>query len=117
MLCEAISAVREIMSESEAGLAQPASSRRFRTPTASTKTHEIFAAPPPVPLTATIVYKGPPLEVSNCFPDVPADKSADGLVIASGVVLGLAWSERGPYLVGGLVTLNDASVTAKNRHT
>ena len=52
LLGEALSAVREIIRESQAGLAHPASSRQHCTPTGSTNTDEISTAPPPVPLTA-----------------------------------------------------------------
>ena len=113
LLGEAHSAVREAIRESEAGLAHPASSRRFRTPTGNAGIHEISSAPQSCPLTAAGACQGSPSEFSTYFSDAPADQSHEVLTIASGVGPGLALSEHGPCLVGGTVTVDDVSFTTK----
>ena len=85
-LGEALSAVRE----GEAGLAHPASSRWFRTPTGSAGIHEISSAPQSCSLTAASACHGPPSEFSTYSSDVRADQSQDVLEIVSGVGPGLA---------------------------
>ena len=50
---------------------------------------------------------------STYFSDAPADQSQEVLVVASDVGPDLALSEHGPCLVGGTVTLDDVSFTAK----
>ena len=102
MLGEALSAVREAIRESEAGSAQPASSRRFCTPTGNAGIHEISSSPQTCPFPATY------------FLDVPADQSRDVLTIASGVGPDLALLEHGPCLVGITVTLDDVSSTTNS---
>ena len=49
--------------------------------------------------------------VSTCFSDEPANRSPEVLTVAPSVDPSLALSERGPYLVGGITTLDDASCT------
>ena len=44
---------------------------------------------------------------------MPVDQSQESLEIASGVVPDLAFSEHGPCLVGGTVTLDNVSFTTK----
>ena len=51
------------------------------------------------------------LGVSDLFFGAPADQSQEVLEIASGVGLGLAFSEHGPCFVGGTVTLDDVLFT------
>ena len=45
--------------------------------------------------------------------DAPADNSPEGLAFAPGLDPALALSERAPSLVGGFITLEDASFTTK----
>ena len=113
MLVEALSAVREAIHESEAGSAQPASSRRFCALTGNAGIHEISSAPQPCPLSAACACQGPPSEFSSYFSDAPADQSREALAIASGIGPGLTLSEHGTCLVGGTVTLHDVSFTTK----
>ena len=61
LLGEALSAVREAIRESEAGLAHT-STHRFRTPTGNARIHEISSAPQSDPLTAASACQGPPPE-------------------------------------------------------
>ena len=58
--CEALSAVREEISDSETGLVNPASDGRFRTPTRNAGIHEISSAPQSCSLTAASACQGPP---------------------------------------------------------
>ena len=53
-------------------------------------------------------------EVSTYLSDAPADRSQEGLKIASGVSPGLSLSEQGFCFVGGTVTLDDVSFTTKS---
>ena len=52
---------------------------------------------------------GPPSELSTRFSDA-SDNSPEVLAVSPGVDPVLALSEYGPYLVGGIVTLDDASL-------
>ena len=113
LIGEALSAVREEIRDSETGLANPASTGRFRTPTGSAGIHEISSAPQSCSLTTASACQGPPWEFPTYFSDAPADQSQEVLEIASGVGPGLALSEHGPCLVGGTVTLDDVSFTTK----
>ena len=113
LLGEALSDVREAIRERETGLAHPASSRRFRTPTGNVGIHEISSAPQSCSLTVASVCQGPLSEFSTYFSDAPDDQSQERLEIASGVGPGLELSEHGPCLVGGTVTLDDVSFTSK----
>ena len=56
---------------------------------------------------------GPPSEFSACFSDAPADSSPEFLAVAPGADSSLALPEHGPCLVGGIITLDDASFTTK----
>ena len=51
--------------------------------------------------------------VSTYFSDAPADQSQEVLETTSGVGPGLAMSEHGHCLVGGIVTLDNVSFTTK----
>ena len=112
-LGDALSAVREAIRESETGLADPASAGRFHTPTGNAVIHEISSAPQSCSLTAASASQGPPSEFSTYVSDAPADQSQEVLEIDFGVGPGLALSEHGPCVVGGTVTLDDVSFTAK----
>ena len=57
--------------------------------------------------------QGPLSPFSTFSSDAPADQRQEVLEIASGVGPGLALPEHGPCLVGGTVTLDDVSFTAK----
>ena len=56
-------------------------------------------------------------EFSTRFFDAPADHSPEVLVVAPGVDPSLAPSEYGPCLVGGIITLVDASFTTIAVHS
>ena len=79
MLGKALSAVHDALRVSEAGLAHPASSHQFCTPTTPDRIQEISPAPPR-PLAVAIVGPGPPLEFSTFFSDAPADHSPEVLL-------------------------------------
>ena len=108
---EALSAVRDPIRDSAAGLAHSASCHPFRTPTGNAGIDEIWAAPQSCSLTTASACHGLPSAFSTYFSDAPADQSHDGLEIASIVGPGLQLSEHGPCLVGGTVTLDDVSFT------
>ena len=112
-LGEALSAVREVIRDSETGLAHLVSAGRFRIPTGNAGIHEISSALQPCSLTAASACQGPPSEFSTYLSDSPADQSQKGLEIASGVGPALAHSEHGPCIVGRTVTLDDDSFTTK----
>ena len=112
MLGEALSAVREEIRDSEIGLANPASTGRFRTPTGSAGIHEISSAAQPCSLAAASAYQGGPSVFPTYFSDAPADQSRAFLERASGVGPGFSLSNHGPCLVGGTVTLDDVSLTS-----
>ena len=110
LLGEALSAVREEIRDIKTGLANPASAGRFRTPTGNAGTRNFVRA------TVVLAVRGQRLPrsflgVSDLFFGAPADQSQEVLEIASGVGLGLAFSEHGPCFVGGTVTLDDVSFT------
>ena len=65
---EALSAVRELIRENEAGSAHPASSRRLRTLTGNAGIHEIVTAPQSCSLTTASTCHGPPSEFSTGRP-------------------------------------------------
>ena len=112
LLAKALSAVRDTLRSSEAGLAPPASSHQFCTPTTTDRIHEISPAPPG-PLAVARACLGPPLEFSTYFSDAPADHSPEVLAVAPSVDPSLALPEHGPCLVEGTITLDDASFTTK----
>ena len=112
LLGEAFSAVREEIRDSETGLANPVSVGRFRTPTGNAGIHEISSAPQSCSLTTASACQGPPRNFTYSS-DAPANQIQEVLEIASGVGPDLTLSEHGPCLVGGTVTLDDASVTTK----
>ena len=60
LLGEALSAVRDEIRDTETGLANPASTGRFRTPTGNAGIHEISSAPQSCSLTAASACQGPP---------------------------------------------------------
>ena len=70
-MCEALSAVREAIRDSEAGSPHPASPRRFRSPTGNAGIHEIWSAQQSRLGTAVGADQGPP---SAYFSGVPADQ-------------------------------------------
>ena len=107
---KALSAVRDTLRSSESGLAPPASSHHFCTPTTIDIIHEISPAQPRL-LSAARVCPGPHLEVSTFFSDAPADHSPGGFVVAPSVDPSLALPAHGPCLVEGTITSNDASFT------
>ena len=115
MLGDALSAVHEAIREREieTGLAHPASAGRFRTPTGNSGIQEILSASQSCSLTAASACQGPPSWFSTYCTDATAGQSQDALEIAVVVAPGLALSEHNPCLVGGTVTLGDASFTAK----
>ena len=109
-LGEALFAVREVICESETGLSHQASAGRFRTPTENPRNF--------VRAAVLLVDRGQRLprsssELSTYFSDAPTDQSQDVLEIDSGDGPGLALSEHDPCVVGGTVTLDDVSFTAK----
>ena len=112
LLGKALFAVRDALPASEAGLAHPASSHHFFTPTTPDRIHEISPAPPR-PLAVAHACLGPPLELSTCFSDAPADHSPEVWAVAPSVDPSLPLPEHGPCLVGGTITLDDASCTTK----
>ena len=66
------------------GLANPASSHQFCTPTSPDRIHEISLGPP-YPMALARACPGPPPEFSTCFSDAPADNSPEVLGVAPGV--------------------------------
>ena len=112
LLGKALSAVRDTIRASEAGLAHPASYHRFCTPSSPDGIHEISPAPPR-PLAMARACPGPPPEFSTYFSDAPADHSSEVLAISPGVHPSLSLSEQGPCLVEGTITLDDAYFTTK----
>ena len=112
LLRKALYSLLEATRTGEPGLATQASSQQFCTPTTTGGIHEISPAPPR-PRALARACPGPHSEFSTCFSDVPADNSSEVLVIAPGVVPSLALSKHGPCLVGGIITLDDASFTTK----
>ena len=58
-------------------------------------------------------YPGPPLDFSTCFSDAPAYHSPEDLAGAPGADPSVALSEHGPCLVGGIITLDEASFATK----
>ena len=56
---------------------------------------------------------GHPLEFSTCFSDAPADNSPEVLAVTPRVYPSLVLPEHGSCLVGGVITLDDASFTTK----
>ena len=109
---KAISAVRDAIRTSEAGLANPTSSHQLSTPTSCDGIHDIFPAPPRLTALAC-ACPGPPSEFSTCFSDAPANHSADVWAVAPGVNPSLALSKHGPRLVGGTITLDYAYFSTK----
>ena len=105
-------AVRDAIRTSEAGLANPASSDQFCTPTSPEEFHKIFPVPP-CPMALARACPGLPSEFSTCFSDAPAGNSPEVFAVAPGVDPSLAQSEHGPCLVGGIIALDDALVTTK----
>ena len=59
------------------------------------------------------MYKRQRLEFSTYFSDAPVDSSPEVLAATSGVDPSLELPEHGPYLVEGIITLDDASFTTK----
>ena len=57
--------------------------------------------------------QGPPTEFSTCFSDTPANNSPEFLAVTPGVDPSSAPPEHGPCLVGGVITLDDASFPTK----
>ena len=106
-LGKALSAVRDTVCASEAGLAHPASSHQLFTPTTTDRIREISPTPPRLSAEAC-ACPGPPSEFSTCFSDASADHSPEVLAGAPSVDPSLALSEHGPCLVGGTITLDDA---------
>ena len=117
LLRQALSTVRDLLRHNADGLAPPSSSPRFLTSLVSEGIHYIN----PTPLTRLRVSAraclGPPSECSTHSSDAPADHSPDGLAVAPCAAPTLADTpslpEHGPGLVGGTVTLDDASSTTK----
>ena len=70
MLGKALSAVRDILRSSEAGLAHPASSHKFCTPTTTDIIHETSPAPPR-PLAVARACPSRPRTCFTCFSDAP----------------------------------------------
>ena len=112
MLGKALSTFRDAICTSEAGLTNLDSSHHFCAPTSPDGINEIPPAPPR-PMVLACACPGPPSEVSIWFSDVPADNSPEVLAVGPGIDPSLALSEHGPCLVGGIITLDDASFTTK----
>ena len=74
-------------------------------------THEMSPAPPR-PRGLARACSGPYTEFSTCFSDAPADSSPE-VFATPGVNPSFALPEDGPYLVGGIITLDDAPFTTK----
>ena len=112
ILGKALSAVRDAICTSEAGLANPASSQQFYAPTSHDGIDEISPASPR-PMALARACPGPPSEFSTCFSEGPADNSPEVLAVTPGVDPSLALPKHGPCLVGGIITLDDTSSTTK----
>lgn len=104
-------AFRDAIRASEVGLAHLASSHQLRTLTTPDGIHDISPAPPR-PLTTARTCTGLALEFSTCFFDAPADHSPEVFAVELDVDPFLALLEHGSRLVGGIITLDDASFTA-----
>ena len=112
LLEQALSTVRDAIRTVEAGLATQTSSQQFCTLTTTGGIHEISPAPPRSwPLARAC--PGPPTEFSTCFSDAPANSRPEVLAVTPGVDPSLALPEHGPCLIGGIITLDDASFTTK----
>ena len=109
---KALFTARDAIRTSKAGLATHASSQQFCTPTSPGGIHEISPAPPR-PMVLARACPGLTSEFSTCFSDAPADSSPEVLTVTPGVDPSLALPEHGPCLVGGIITLYDASFTTK----
>ena len=105
------SAVRDTIRTREAGLAS-SSSNQFCTATSPDGINEISLAPPH-PMALARPCPGPPSKFSTCFSYTRADNSPEVLTVALVVDPSRALSAYGPCLVGSIITLDDASFTAK----
>ena len=103
---------RDAIRTSEAGLANPASSKQFCTPISLVGINEISPAPRR-PMALARSCPGPSSNCSTCFSDAPADISAEVSAVTPGVDPSLVLPEHGPCLIGGIITLDDASFTTK----
>ena len=99
------------------GLAHPSSSPQFCTPIQPEGIHQINPAPLTRLRLSARACPGPPSEFSIHFSDAPADHSPDVLAVTSCAAPTSADTpslpEHGPGLVGGTITLDDASFTTK----
>ena len=82
------------------------------TPTSLDGIHEISPAPPRAMALAS-ACPVPPSERLSRLVDPPVDHSPDVSPVGPGVDPSLALSDHAPCLVGGIITLDDASFTTK----
>ena len=108
LLGEALSVVREVLRDREAGSPHPASPRRFRSPTGNSEVHQISSGSR---LGTTVGADQDP--ASAYFSDAPVNQSPEVLTIDSRCASNRALREHGPCLVGGTVTLDDVSFTTE----
>ena len=84
MFEKTLSTVLDAIRTNEAGLANPASSRQFCTPTSPGGINE-FSSAPPCPMALARACPGPHSEFWTCLCDAPADNSPEVLAVAPGV--------------------------------